>query len=215
MSRNGRRKPQSSAASLLVSVLEPVPLLPEHHLMNKNGSVSRKASTVKKQPGHGGNVTSNPTATCSGGPRQTQRSRWWKAQREKAVAWERAFKAKRQKLLQAGQMSLHSEQYCQSLEDILCRIKFGAEKWIKRIWNRLRQQYKTASISVMTKTIRKVMTENDSSGLYQLFSFDMSRIYTGLCKERPMCERFVEHLTRVAGHCTLPTTTETESGGVR
>ena len=155
MSRNGRRKPQSSAASLLVSVLEPVPLLPEHHLMNKNGSVSRKVSTVKKLPGHGGNVTSNSTAACSGGPRQTQRSRWWKTQREKAVAWERSFRAKRQELLQAGQMGLHSEQYCQSLEDILCRIKFGAEKWIKRIWNRLTVRCGFAIFNVVGLTTRK------------------------------------------------------------
>ena len=87
--------------------------------------MSREANTVMQRPGHGGSVTRKSTAACSGGSRQTRRSRWWKEQRDKAVAWERSYRAERQELLQAGQMSLHSKQYCENLEEILCRIKFG------------------------------------------------------------------------------------------
>ena len=150
-----------------------------------------------KRSGHGGSVTLKSTAACSGGSRQTVRSRRWRRQRGKSGAWETSFRAKRQELLKRGQMSLHSQLYCDSLDEILCRIKFGGERWIKRLWHRLRQQYSTAKHNVMAKAMRKVMTESKSSGLYQLFSFNMSRIYTGLCNERPMCERFVEHLTAI------------------
>ena len=150
-----------------------------------------------ERPGHGGDVTPKTTAAQRGGSRQTKRSRWWKRERDEAVAWERSFRASRQALLQGGFQSLHSQWYCDHLEDVIHRIKFGGERWIKRMWHRLTGQYSTSRVSTMARAMRRVMTESDSSGLYQLVSFDMSRIYTGLCNERPMCERFVEHLTAI------------------
>ena len=51
----------------------------------------------------------------------------------------------------------------------------------------------------MAHSMKKVimMTESESSGLYQLISFEMSRLYTGLGNKRPMCERLTEHLTAI------------------
>ena len=150
-----------------------------------------------ERPDHGGDVTPKTAATRGSGTHQTARSRWWKEQRVKAVKWERSFRSKRHALLQGSQMALHSQWYCDHLEDVIHRIKFGGERWINRMWDRLKQQYNTASMTTMATAMRKVLTESNSSGLYQLISFDMSRIYTGLCNERPMCDRFIEHLTEI------------------
>ena len=118
-------------------------------------------------------------------------------QREDAVRWEKQFRTTRQTLLSSGSFALHTEVYCENLDFILHRIKFGGEKWITRLWRRLTKQFCTANVSVMAESMRRVMTESQSSGLYQLVSFDMGRIYTGLCHERPMSQRFVEHLAEI------------------
>ena len=95
---------------------------------------------------------------------------------------------------------MHSSLYCRNLRKLLIRVKHGGEAWIKRLWTRLTQQYSTSCESVMAEAMKKVMTESGSSGLYQIISFDMNKIYTGLCNERPMVERFVEHLTQIRSH---------------
>ena len=92
---------------------------------------------------------------------------------------------------------MHSALYCRNLKKLLTRVKYGGERWIKRLWTRLTQQHSTSCVSVMAEAMKKVMTESGSSGLYQIISFDMNKIYTGLCNERPMVERFVEHLTQI------------------
>ena len=132
-----------------------------------------------------------------GGTRRTERSRWWRHERSKAEAWETAFRKQRQEQLKEGRLTSHSVLYCSHLEEVIHRIKFGGERWIKRTWLRLKQQYGTADTREIAGAMRKVMTESESSGLYQLISFDINRIYTGLCHERPMCERFVEHLAAI------------------
>ena len=165
--------------------------------MTKNGSVSRKVNAVRSRPGQRGDTTLKPTVAGDGGSRVTERSRWWKRQRDAAITWERTFRVERQGLLQGGLLAAHTQTYCTNLENILHRIKFGVERWIHRLWQRLRQQFCTSSTRKMSAAMKKVMTENESSGLYQLISFNTSKIYTGLCNERPMSERFVEHLTAI------------------
>ena len=105
------------------------------------------------------------------------------------VQWEKRFRRTRQTLLDSSSFTLHTEVYCENLDFILHRIQFGGEKWIKRLWSRLTKQFCTANVSVMAESMRRVMTESQSSGLYQLVNFDMGRIYTGLCHERPMSQR--------------------------
>jgi len=84
--------------------------------MAKNGSVNRKGSAVRSRPGHGGDATLKSTVTRDGGPRVTERSRWWKRQRDAAVTWERTFRVERQGLLQGGLLVAHTRTYCTNLD---------------------------------------------------------------------------------------------------
>ena len=159
----------------------------------------------------GGDTASKTTVPRHDGTRSTERSRWWRHERSKAEAWETAFRKQRQQLLKEGRLTSHSAVYCEHLEEVIHRIKFGGEQWIKRTWLRLKQQYRTADTSEIASAMRKVMTDSDSSGLYQLISFDTDRKYTGLCNQRPMCERFVEHLTAIKA----PVQTEAKYKGMK
>ena len=60
--------------------------------MTKNGSVSRKVNAVRSRPGQRGDTTLKPTVAGDGGSRVTERSRWWKRQRDAAITWERTFR---------------------------------------------------------------------------------------------------------------------------
>ena len=116
----------------------------------------------------GGDTASKTTVPRHDGTRSTERSRWWRHERSKAEAWETAFRKQRQQLLKEGRLTSHSAVYCEHLEEVIHRIKFGGERWIKRTWLRLKQQYRTADTSEIAGAMRKVMTDSDSSGLYQL-----------------------------------------------
>ena len=48
-----------------------------------------------------------------------------------------------------------------------------------------------------------MMTDPDSSGLYQLFSFQTNKPYDGLCHQRPMLKRFEDHLQAIQSNCTV------------
>ena len=95
----------------------------------------------------GNDTAPNTTVTRHDGTRRTERSRWWRHERSKAEAWEHAFRLQRQEQLKEGRLTLHSVLYCENLEHVIHRIKFGGERWIKRTWLRLKQQYRTADTS--------------------------------------------------------------------
>ena len=82
-----------------------------------------------------------------------------------------------------------------SLPVILDRVKHGQEKWISRLWLRLRVQWNTTNTKRMAQAMTTVMTQPQSSILYSLISFSNSTIYDGMVQERPGTARMTEHAT--------------------
>ena len=82
-----------------------------------------------------------------------------------------------------------------SLPVILDRVKHGQEKWISRLWLRLRVQWNTTNTIRMAKAMMKVMTQPHSSIMYRLVSFSNSTVYDGMVQERPGTARMTEHAT--------------------
>ena len=82
-----------------------------------------------------------------------------------------------------------------SLPVILDRVKHGQEKWISRLWLRLRVQWNTTNTKTMAQAMAKVIAQPQSSILYSLISFSNSTVYNGMVQERPGTARMTEHAT--------------------
>ena len=80
-----------------------------------------------------------------------------------------------------------------SLPLILARIKHGREKWISRLWRRLRVQWNISNTKRMAQAMMVVMTRPNTSILYSLVSFEHSTVYNGLVQDRPGTARTTEH----------------------
>ena len=130
-----------------------------------------------------------------GRDRRTTRSAEWGELRCDVTKQELKIRRERKRLLSQHRWENAEQHYCVSLPVILSRIKYGREKWIHRLWQRLRVQWSTASTKSMARRMKKVVTQSDSSILYSLVSFDHSAVYDGLVRERPGIARMTEHST--------------------
>ena len=68
-------------------------------------------------------------------------------------------------------------------------------KWISRLWLRLRVQWNTTNTKRMAKAMMKVMAQPHSSIIYSFVSVSNSTVYDGMVQERPGTARMIEHAT--------------------
>ena len=65
----------------------------------------------------------------------------------------------------------HELFYLENISAIISRVKYGTEKWIHRLWQKICLQYNTNKVEVIAEQMMTVMTGNNSSIIYHLFSF--------------------------------------------
>ena len=132
-----------------------------------------------------------------GRDRRTTRSAEWDELRVRCDVTKQELKIRRERkrLFSQHRWKDAEHHYLVPLPVILPRIKYGREKWIHRLWQRLHVQWSTASTKSMARRMKKVMAQSDSSIMYSLSIFDHSAVYDGLVRERPGIARMTEHST--------------------
>ena len=87
----------------------------------------------------------------------------------------------------------HELFYLENISAIISRVKYGTEKWIHRLWQKICLQYNTNKVEVIAEQMMTVMTGNNSSIIYHLFSFQTNKPYIGLVQDRAGIKRATEH----------------------
>ena len=87
----------------------------------------------------------------------------------------------------------HELFYLENISAIISRVKYGTEKWIHRLWQKICLQYNTNKVEVIAEQMMTVMTANNSSIIYHLFSFQTNKPYIGLVQDRAGIKRATEH----------------------
>ena len=128
-----------------------------------------------------------------GRDRRTLRSQKWSTARCDVTTQERRIRDERRTLFSSRKWKEAEAHFLISLPLILARIKHGREKWISRLWRRLRIQWNTSNTTRMAQAMMVVMTRPNTSILYSLVSFENSTVYDGLVQDRPGTARMTEH----------------------
>jgi hypothetical protein len=133
------------------------------------------------------------TPRDDGRDRRTLRSQKWSTARYDVTTQERRIRDERRTLFSSRKWKEAEAHFLISLPLILARIKHGREKWISRLWRRLRIQWNTSNTTRMAQAMMVVMTRPNTSILYSLVSFENSTVYDGLVQDRPGTARMTEH----------------------
>ena len=133
------------------------------------------------------------TPRDDGRDRRTLRSQRWNSQPCYVTTQEMRIREERRVLFNQHKWKEAEAHFLISLPVILDRVKHGQEKWISRLWLRLRVQWNTTNTKRMAQAMTTVMTQPQSSILYSLISFSNSTIYDGMVQERPGTARMTEH----------------------
>ena len=125
----------------------------------------------------------------------------WPSLCEAMHVWGNTLVMDREEILHIERTSWrrHEQFYKQSLLGICLRLRWAREKWARRIFTRLCDQFCVVTAVELASVLTACMEENNSI-VYIGFSLQTKRAYYGMVHERSPHERWQEHWRAVMQH---------------